>query len=116
MKLDSTLINARLLYLFENFLHNFDDNHDVVIFGLGFCTSQIGSRVMFLKRKAVEALVAIIKTSRIWLPISTFEHLAQTAKIEAFELLKGKTLEPLLSALVSLLPSWPDHENRVCCE
>jgi hypothetical protein len=113
MKIESPLIAFRLLYLYENYIHNFEDRSTYVNNALTYSLEQIKSSNMGVKKKAITSLTALIKTTKVYVPISTFEELAAIAKNQVANLLKCGSLTLLLESLVTLLPSWKDKEDRV---
>lgn len=113
MKLDEPLINLRLLYLYENYLHNFCDGSKYVAQALNYSLAQIKSKSFLVKKAAIASLIALIKINKVYVPINTFEELALIAKQEVSSLLKFGTLSSFLEAIVTLLPTWDDEEDRV---
>lgn len=113
MNVDDPIVILRLLYLYENFINNFESQGKHAKQALEFTLRQIKAKSIEVKRAAVNAFTVLITLSKLYVPISTFMELTAIARDQAADLLKTDSLTSFLEAIIALLPSWEDQEEKV---
>lgn len=113
MELNEPLICLRLLNLYENHMSIFEDNTKHVNNALTYSLKQIKSDSLVVKKAAITTFSTLVRSKHIHVSISTFEQLINISREQTAELLKSGTLNTFLEAIISLLPTWEDREDKV---